>query len=136
MAQTQIKVSVNKTAGAGVVINQHDDTGNDVGEAIELKPGKSQTLTVDEGCSAVVLRGENVELAAGKTAESLIVTVSVEGDSVHNARVQMTSGVADLADVTVSSDKEAMFTLEGEPRIRITRAAKNPNRAEPEPKAE
>lgn len=131
MAEAQIKVALNALARTGVQIREHDDRGNDVGDAVELEPKGSKSFSLKEGHSVVVVAGSSVEPPKGKQSESTVVTLSVEKDSTHAAKVEMTQGIAALDSRQVTSAAEVRFTLENDARLRITRGLKDEDRVEP-----
>ena len=130
MAEAQIKVALNALARTGVQIREHDDRGNDVGDAVELEKG-SKTFSLKEGHSVVIVPGASIEPPKGKQSESTVVTLSVEKDSTHAAKVEMTQGIAALDSRQVTSAAEVRFTLENDARLRITRGLKDEDRVEP-----
>lgn len=131
MAEAQIKVALNALARTGVEIREHDDRGNDVGEVVELAKG-SKTFSLKEGHSVVIIPGAANEPTKGKQPESTVVTLSVEKDSTHAAKVEMTQGIAALDSRQVTAAADVRFTLENDARLRITRGAQDEDRVEPE----
>lgn len=124
MAQLQIKVALNALARAGIVVREHDANGSDVGDAVELDPGKSHSASFDEGSSLVIVEGAAAEPKKGKTAadqEPVNVTLTVEGDSTHGAAVVAKAGIAEIYNGTVTDAEPLTLALGNEAKIRVTR---------------